>query len=91
MSAEILTYLRQRHAAFLRDLDRDANPDLPADARMRSMGAAAVLGDLRRRYDSTYGQRTRPYCPDCGYLKSIHPSDGSCPTETEAMQRWGDR
>lgn len=54
MSAEMLAYLRERHEAFSRDLDRDANPELPSAARMRSAGAAAVLADLRWRYDPEF-------------------------------------
>lgn len=29
------------------------------------------------------------YCPDCGYLISVHVEDEPCPTETVAMERWG--
>ena len=54
MSAEMLAYMASLHASFSADLDRDANPELPPAARMRSAGAAAVLADLRWKYDPEY-------------------------------------
>jgi len=89
MSAEMLAYLADRHAAFSADLDRDANPDLPSAARMRSAGAAAVLADLRGRFDPEY-RRYEGYCDECGYLISVHQEDEPCPTETEARERFGE-
>jgi len=95
MSAEMLAYLAARHEAFSADLDRDANPDLPSAARMRSAGAAAVLADLRGRYDPEYRRdearyiADEGYCEECGYLISVHQEDEPCPTETVAMERWG--
>ena len=59
MSAEMMAYLRERHEAFSRDLDRDSNPDLPSAARMRSAGAAAVLADLRWKYDPEFRSALR--------------------------------
>jgi len=47
--------------------------------------AYAEARDDEARYIADEGY----YCPDCGYLISLHAEDEPCPTETEAMERWG--
>lgn len=51
---QILDYIAERHQAFSADLNVD---DLNVYARCRSAGAAAVLADIRHRFDPAYREQ----------------------------------